>query len=45
MVVVDRGRYQNAFDKGKPFPRREPIELECAKGALWFRNVAIKELP
>ncbi len=45
VVVVDRGRYQNSIDKGKPFPRRGPIELECCIGALWFRNVTIKELP
>ncbi len=45
VVVVDRGRYQNSIDKGKPFPRRGPIELECCVGALWFRNVTIKELP
>ncbi|WP_439621892.1 family 16 glycoside hydrolase [Gemmata sp.] len=44
-VVVDRGRYLNSLDRTKPFPRRGPIELEVGAGQLWFRNIAIKELP
>jgi hypothetical protein len=44
VLVVDRGKLLNYWDKGRPVPPRGPIELQFHTGPLWFKNVRIKEL-
>lgn len=45
VLVLDKQPLQNYFEKGKPLPKKGPIELQHHGDKLWFRNVFIKELP
>lgn len=45
VLVVDKGKLPNYFEKGKPLPRTGPIELQYHGDPLWFRNIYLKELP
>ena len=44
-LVVDRAALPNFWDRGKPLPAAGPIELQFHGDPLWFKNIAIKELP
>jgi hypothetical protein len=44
VLVVDKGKLPNYFEKGKPLPEKGPIELQYHGDRLWFRNIYIKEL-
>lgn len=45
VLVVDKAKLANYFDKGKPLPEKGPIELQFHGDPLWFKNIYIKELP
>ena len=45
VLVVDKGKLPNYFEKGKPLPEKGPIELQFHGDPLWFKNIYIKELP
>jgi hypothetical protein len=44
-LVVDKGPLLNYWERGKPVPKKGPIELQHHGDPLWFRNIYIKELP
>ena len=45
VLVVDKGKLLNYWQKGKPVPAMGPIELQFHGDPLWFKNIYIKELP
>ena len=45
VLVVDNQELMNYWEKGKPLPKKGPIELQHHGDRLWFRNIFIKELP
>jgi hypothetical protein len=45
VLVVDKGKLPNYWEKGKPLPEKGPIELQFHGDPLWFRNIYVKELP
>jgi hypothetical protein len=45
VLVVDKGKLPNYWDRGKPLPKTGPIELQYHGDPLWFKNIYIKELP
>jgi hypothetical protein len=45
VLVVNKARLANYWDKGKPLPKTGPIELQFHGDPLWFKNIFIKELP
>ncbi|MCI0700068.1 MAG: DUF1080 domain-containing protein [Planctomycetia bacterium] len=44
VLVVDKGKLLNYWEKGKPVPEKGPIELQFHGDPLWFKNIYIKEL-
>lgn len=44
-LVVDKQPLKNLWQKGKPIPVKEQIELQCHGDPVWFKNIYIKELP
>ena len=50
-LVVDDTPLENYWaknvpsEKGKPLPKKGPIELQHHGDELWFKNIYIKELP
>jgi len=44
VLVVDKGKLPNYWERGKPLPATGPIELQFHGDPLWFRNIYIKEL-
>lgn len=44
VVVVEKGKLLNYWEKGKPVPEKGPIELQFHGDPLWFKNIYIKEL-
>src|SRR5438067_4935870 len=45
VLVVDKRKLPNYFEKGKPLPEKGPIELQYHGDPLWFKDIYIKELP
>ncbi len=45
VLVVEKVKLQNYFDKGKPLPAKGPVELQFHNDPVWFKNIYIKELP
>ncbi|HEY2909571.1 MAG TPA: DUF1080 domain-containing protein [Gemmataceae bacterium] len=45
VLVVDKGKLANYWNRGKPLPEKGPIELQYHGDPLWFKNIYIKELP
>jgi hypothetical protein len=45
VLVVDKAKLANYWDKGKPLPEKGPIELQYHGDKLWFKDLYIKELP
>jgi len=44
-LIVNDAPLENLWEKGKPIPVREQIELQCHGDPVWFKNIYIKELP
>jgi hypothetical protein len=44
VLVVDKGKLMNYWERGKPVPAKGPIELQFHGDPLWFKNIYIKEL-
>ena len=44
-LVVNGQPLHNLWEKGKPIPEAEQIELQCHGDPVWFKNIYIKELP
>jgi hypothetical protein len=44
-LVCKEAPLLNFWEKGKPVPKKGPIELQHHGDPLWFRNIFIKELP
>ena len=44
-LIVNNQPLQNLWEKGKPIPVMEQIELQCHGDPVWFKNIYIKELP
>ena len=44
-LIVNDAVLENLWEKGKPIPVREQIELQCHGDPVWFKNIYIKELP
>jgi hypothetical protein len=44
-LVVDNATLANYWDRGKPLPKKGPIELQHHGDELWFKNIYVKELP
>ena len=44
-LVVNDAPLENLWEKGKPIPTKEQIELQCHGDPVWFKNIYIKELP
>jgi hypothetical protein len=44
-LIVEKAPLVNLWQKGKPLPVREQIELQCHGDPIWFKNIYIKELP
>jgi len=45
VLVVDKAKLPNYWDRSKPLPKTGPIELQFHGDPLWFKNIYIKELP
>jgi hypothetical protein len=45
VLVVEKAKLPNYFERGKPLPDKGPIELQFHGDPLWFKNIYIKELP
>lgn len=45
VLVLDNQPLLNYWQRGKPVPKKGPIELQHHGDPLWFRNIYIKELP
>ena len=43
--TVNEAPLVNLWQKGKPLPESEQIELQCHGHPIWFKNIYIKELP
>ena len=44
-LIVNDAPLENLWEKGKPIPVMEQIELQCHGDPVWFKNIYIKELP
>ncbi len=44
VLVVEKGKLANYWNRGKPLPEKGPIELQYHGDPLWFKNIFIKEL-
>ena len=44
-LVVNDAPLENLWEKNKPIPAVEQIELQCHGDPVWFKNIYIKELP
>ncbi|MCM8537082.1 MAG: DUF1080 domain-containing protein [Lentisphaeraceae bacterium] len=44
-LVVNDAPLANLWEKGKPIPTMEQIELQCHGDPVWFKNIYVKELP
>ncbi len=44
-LIVNDAPLQNVWEKGKPIPAIEQIELQCHGDPVWFKNIYIKKLP
>ena len=44
-LIIDKQPLKNLWQKGKPIPAKEQIELQCHGDPVWFKNIYIKELP
>ena len=44
-LIVNDAPLENLWQKGKPIPLKEQIELQCHGHPIWFKNIYIKELP
>ena len=44
-LIVNDAPLENLWEKGKPIPAIEQIELQCHGDPVWFKNIYIKELP
>jgi len=44
-LVLEKQPLLNFWERGKPVPKKGPIELQHHGDPLWFRNIYIKELP
>ena len=45
LAFNDQGQLLNYWERGKPAPKKGPIELQYHGDQLQFRNIYIKELP
>jgi hypothetical protein len=44
-LVVDHARLENFWDKTKPLPKKEVIQLQTHGGEIRWRNIYIREIP
>ena len=44
-LIVNAAPLENLWEKGKPIPKMEQIELQCHGHPVWWKNIYIKELP
>ncbi|MCM8527972.1 MAG: DUF1080 domain-containing protein [Lentisphaeraceae bacterium] len=44
-LIVNGQPLHNLWEKDKPIPEAEQIELQCHGDPVWFKNIYIKELP
>ena len=44
-LVVKGAPLVNLWQKGKPIPVKEQIELQCHGHPIWWKNIYIRELP
>ncbi|WDE98607.1 DUF1080 domain-containing protein [Lentisphaera profundi] len=43
-LIVNDAPLENLWEKGKPIPVMEQIELQCHGDPVWFKNISIREL-
>ena len=43
-LIVNDAPLENLWEKGKPIPVMEQIELQCHGDPVWFKNIFIREL-
>ncbi|HEY1187977.1 MAG TPA: DUF1080 domain-containing protein [Gemmata sp.] len=44
VLVVEKAKLLNYWDRSKPVPDKGPVELQFHGDPLWFKNIYIKEL-
>ena len=44
VLVVEKAKLLNYWDRSKPVPDRGPVELQFHGDPLWFKNIYIKEI-